>query len=896
MKISVIIPVYNNLLLTIRCIASIEKSSYHFKDTEVIIIDDGSDDGTANYFTRFSQDNSWLIYHRNASNLKFARSCNAGADIARGEFLVFLNNDTIVTENWDKFLAQTIQSERNIWMAGAKLLYPNGTIQHAGVYLPELEKMSFSHVYRGFPSYFPPAITEKELQCVTAACMIIRKADFIELGGFDTSYVNGLEDVDLCLRIIEKGKKIMYQPKCEVVHFESRSEGRYANSRQNAELFHSRWIGRMKPDLTEMIRKDLREGIDSGAFMQAGEKIVQSVDTGKPVSVAIPMDTITAGDDLLVVLECNSPETAEVKLSYKTRSGYDDRSLLETVHPLTEGENLILFTFRPAYTDQKPVLIFKGKGPQIGITSLASYRFKNGKTSQKPAVAVLYHSDHEPAQIDDLMHDLAQKEILADFSAEKLAGDFTAATLNSAIKNTEADYFLILDKTVKVKPEFLVHAVEIMELNPSTGFVYSDMLNHDGKEEFLNKMDFNPFTFLSKGRTDMAGLFRKKCRESLAGFDENLHCFVQTDFFIGILASGNWKGYKTRYAAIEKKVENESWLLDYKAERDLVLSKNVKYLIKECGASISREKLVTNELKPININNVKSKDKSFRVKMKGWFIKLFRNHLRTRGRGRSSRILITGVGKSGSTALFHAVLKSLPPQTVTLFEPENSKKTLAADTLPPVLVKSFIPFSENFNFFEKKILLVRDPRDNLISLLLYKPYNVIGRGFPGEKEKAFKLVDTFIDLIKCKENSPLQVSVKELADHLDLLPQKRMNLISSYYATHPDVFILKYEDYIDNNLAKLEEYLQLKITNEVEIPENYMRITRSKKYGNWKNWFTSEDIAYFKPLMSNYLEQFGYSQDWDLASEPRLDPETGSRYIEKIVKEATQLRIRKKLG
>jgi len=65
------------------------------------------------------------------------------------------------------------------------------------------------------------------------------------------------------------------------------------------------------------------------------------------------------------------------------------------------------------------------------------------------------------------------------------------------------------------------------------------------------------------------------------------------------------------------------------------------------------------------------------------------------------RILITGIGKSGSTALFYSILKALPDCTIQLFEPDNTKKTLPSDTPPPALIKSFIPYSENFSFFEK---------------------------------------------------------------------------------------------------------------------------------------------------------------------------------------------------
>jgi hypothetical protein len=268
--------------------------------------------------------------------------------------------------------------------------------------------------------------------------------------------------------------------------------------------------------------------------------------------------------------------------------------------------------------------------------------------------------------------------------------------------------------------------------------------------------------------------------------------------------------------------------------------------------------------------------------------------------GPLSRILITGVGKSGSTALFHSILNSMPPQTVSLFEPENERKTLPESTPPPAIVKSFLPYAEHFSFFEKKVLIVRDPRDNLISLLLYKPYNIIGKKFPGEKEKAIELVDSFVEMVRKKERFPGEVTVKALMAHLELHVglslENRMTLVTDYFAKHTDVFILKYEDFIDGNLGDLEKYLGLKLGKEIEVPQKFQRVGRSKSYGNWRQWFTNEDVDYFRPMMKCYLDTFNYPDDWETDDKPGLDPEIGSLYIERIIKEAAEHRSKKNIG
>lgn len=261
----------------------------------------------------------------------------------------------------------------------------------------------------------------------------------------------------------------------------------------------------------------------------------------------------------------------------------------------------------------------------------------------------------------------------------------------------------------------------------------------------------------------------------------------------------------------------------------------------------------------------------------------------------SHRILITGIGKSGSTALYHAILNSLPSETTCLFEPENSKQELPENISPPVLIKSFIPYSNIFDFIEKKILLIRDPRDNLISLFLYRPYNIISRDYPGEKEKAITFLRDYKALIRKKEEFPETVSVKEIMEMIGVDPFKRMQLILDYYEQHIGIFQMQYENIVDQNFTELEEYLGLNISSHYNIPEKFNRVIRSKKYGNWKNWFVPSDVAYFRPLMKPFFDRFGYADDWELAQNPELDAGLGSLYVQRMIEEGEALRSKKKM-
>ncbi len=234
MKVSIIIPVFNNLFYTKQCIDYIFKHTNQ-KIFEIIVVDNGSTDGT----DQFLKDNSSKIkFILNKKNLGFARACNIGAKFASSNFLIFLNNDTIPLKNWLPPLIETLELNDKIGICGAKLLYPDDTIQHAGI----VWKNDFpEHIYRGKPRDFKYANEIREYDMVTGACFAIKKNLFFELNGFDEQYVNGCEDIDLCLKVRRKGLKVIYNPLSELYHYEGQTEGRFNNVNKNLSLFRKRW-------------------------------------------------------------------------------------------------------------------------------------------------------------------------------------------------------------------------------------------------------------------------------------------------------------------------------------------------------------------------------------------------------------------------------------------------------------------------------------------------------------------------------------------------------------------------------------------------------------------------------------------------------------------------------
>ncbi len=188
---------------------------------------------------------SRVIRHDHA--VGFAGACNAGVASAAGEFLVLLNNDTVPTSGWLSALVAYAARHPMAAVVGAKLLFPNDTIQHAGVAIG-LDALPH-HIYSGFPAEHPATSVSRPFQVVTAACALFRRGTWQELGGLDTAFLNGWEDVDYCLRAGEAGYEIHYCAESVVYHFESATRNLVSDAeRANQALFARRWRHKVEPD------------------------------------------------------------------------------------------------------------------------------------------------------------------------------------------------------------------------------------------------------------------------------------------------------------------------------------------------------------------------------------------------------------------------------------------------------------------------------------------------------------------------------------------------------------------------------------------------------------------------------------------------------------------------
>jgi GT2 family glycosyltransferase len=245
---SIVIPVFNRAAFTKSCLLGIERSIDPERlPHEVIVVDNASIDGTEDLLRSWSGSRSNARVLSLGRNFGFARACNEGAQLARGHYLVFLNNDTLPTPGWLEKMIGLAEGDPQIGIVGCKLLYPEGRIQHIGVVFGK--NRNPRHLYRGFQADILPAKVCREYQAVTGACLLLRREIFSSVGGMNEIYLNSYEDMDLCLKVRAKGYRIMVCTDSIVYHFEGMSEGRRAHDFRNAALFKARWADQIEVDL-----------------------------------------------------------------------------------------------------------------------------------------------------------------------------------------------------------------------------------------------------------------------------------------------------------------------------------------------------------------------------------------------------------------------------------------------------------------------------------------------------------------------------------------------------------------------------------------------------------------------------------------------------------------------
>jgi GT2 family glycosyltransferase len=241
-RFSIIIPLFNRLLFTTICVRALKAVADNWDATEVIFIDNGSTDETAAFLSTLGSEFRVISNER---NMGFAHACNQGAAAARGTALVFLNNDTVPQPGWLTALAGAMTGPLAPAVVGARLLFPDDMVQHAGLGFNARDEPV--HLFYGDPAD-GAASTSHAVPAVTGACLMVERRRFLDTGGFDEGYLNGFEDLDFCCRIRKDGGTVWYEAASVLYHFESASDGRYRSDAANYERFEARWADWLATD------------------------------------------------------------------------------------------------------------------------------------------------------------------------------------------------------------------------------------------------------------------------------------------------------------------------------------------------------------------------------------------------------------------------------------------------------------------------------------------------------------------------------------------------------------------------------------------------------------------------------------------------------------------------
>lgn len=239
--VSVIVPMRDRVDLTRRCLESLERKTV-YRQYEVVIVDNGSVERVSLDFLREAGRRHRVLRYEAPFN--FSAIVNRGAREARGEYLLFLNNDTeVISPHWMEAMLEHAQRPE-VGAVGARLLYADGRIQHAGVFVMGTPTAVAGHMFKFLPARDPGYLATPRMtancSAVTAACMMVRRSVFESLSGFDEAFQVAFGDVDFCLRLRDLGLLVVYTPLATLYHHESASRGTL-HPPQDDRLLRDRW-------------------------------------------------------------------------------------------------------------------------------------------------------------------------------------------------------------------------------------------------------------------------------------------------------------------------------------------------------------------------------------------------------------------------------------------------------------------------------------------------------------------------------------------------------------------------------------------------------------------------------------------------------------------------------
>ena len=457
-EVSIVIPVYNQIHYTYLCLASILE---HTKDVsyEIVIADDVSGDATE-HLGEFAEG---ITICRNETNQGFLRNCNHAAKSARGRYIMFLNNDTQVTEGWLSSLVSLIQSDDSIGMVGSKLVYPDGRLQEAGGIiwsdgsgwnygrLDNPDKAEYNYV--------------KDVDYISGAAILLSAELWNRIGGFDERFAPAYcEDSDLAFEVRKAGYRVVYQPLSKVIHFEGVSNGTDVNGSG---------LKRYQVENSEKLKEKWKEEFKK-----------QCVNTGSPNPFRARERSM--GKPIILVVDHYVP-TFDKDAGSKTTFQYLKMFLNKGYAVKFLGDNYLHEEPYTTVLQQMGIEVLYG---QEYLTGIWDWLDKNGKEISiaylnRPHIAakyVDYIAEHTDIKIIYYGHDL---HFMREFREYELTGDTGKKRDSEYWKSIE---FSLMHKAAvsyypSVVEEEAIHDVdETVNVKAITAYVYDtflDNLNQD---------------------------------------------------------------------------------------------------------------------------------------------------------------------------------------------------------------------------------------------------------------------------------------------------------------------------------------------------------------------------------------------------------------------------------
>ncbi len=250
-------------------------------------------------------------------------------------------------------------------------------------------------------------------------------------------------------------------------------------------------------------------------------------------------------------------------------------------------------------------------------------------------------------------------------------------------------------------------------------------------------------------------------------------------------------------------------------------------------------------------------------------------------------IVVVGAAKSGTSALFAAVRNV--GEWLAIYEINNERQVAflanhpAPQRMTKILVRRVVERNLNLAAFDKQVYIVRDPRDLLVSWMLFRP-------LLHNSTSDSDFMTEFLTALRKKEADPASVSIADLEAiylrrGLDMPFARRLNRgffdQKAVLGQYPEMHVLRYEDFLAGKVDAVAEYLGIPIQTKVRLGEHSGYNERSKSSGGWRHWFTPADVETYRPLFEKQLVKWDYDLDWTLAENPVINPATSSEYLER---------------